>query len=51
MSYETKVIMNYQYNSYDIIGRGFSSVVYKGINTITKEPVAIKVFNLKIYRL
>lgn len=43
MSYETRVIMNYQFNTCDIIGRGFSSIVYKGINTITKENVAIKV--------
>jgi hypothetical protein len=44
MSYETRVIMNYQYNTCDIIGRGFSSIVFKGFNTITKEQVAIKVF-------
>ncbi|CAD8071471.1 unnamed protein product [Paramecium sonneborni] len=43
MSYETRVIMNYQFNTCDIIGRGFSSIVYKGMNTITKENVAIKV--------
>lgn len=43
MTYETKIIMNYSYNTCDIIGKGFSSIVYKGINTNTKENVAIKV--------
>ncbi|CAD8148025.1 unnamed protein product [Paramecium octaurelia] len=47
MTYETKIIMNYSYNTCDIIGKGFSSVVYKGINTNTKDYVAIKVINRK----
>ncbi|CAD8151356.1 unnamed protein product [Paramecium pentaurelia] len=47
MSYETKIIMNYSYNTCDIIGKGFSSIVYKGININTKDNVAIKVINRK----
>jgi len=35
--------MNYSYSVGDVIGKGFSSVVYKGINDSTNEPVAIKV--------
>lgn len=43
MTYETRIIMNYSYNTCNIIGKGFSSIVYKGINTNTNENVAIKV--------
>lgn len=45
--YYKKRIQNYTYNLDDQIGKGFSSVVYKGINNLNQEHVAIKVINLK----
>lgn len=43
--------MNYSYSVGDVIGKGFSSIVYKGVNDSTNEPVAIKVSIGVIYRL
>lgn len=45
--------MNYSYNMGDVIGKGFSSVVYRGVNDSTQETVAIKVIfmNLNFRRL
>lgn len=42
-----KKIEDYSYGLKDIIGRGFSSVVYKGLNDKTKEKVAIKVIDIR----
>lgn len=42
-----KVIENYSYALIDAIGKGFSSVVYKGRNDETGELVAIKVIDKK----
>jgi serine/threonine protein kinase len=36
-------IKNYLYNSDNIIGKGLSSIVYRGINTINNKNVAIKI--------
>ena len=44
---ETKQIKNFIYNLADQIGKGFSSVVYKGTNLNNKSLVAIKVIDLK----
>jgi serine/threonine-protein kinase ULK/ATG1 len=42
-----KKIEDYSYGLKDIIGKGFSSVVYRGLNEKNKEPVAIKVIDIK----
>lgn len=42
-----KKIEDYSYGLKDIIGKGFSSVVYRGINEKSKESVAIKVIDIK----
>lgn len=42
-----KKIEDYSYGLKDIIGRGFSSVVYRGSNDRLKERVAIKVIDIK----
>lgn len=42
-----KVIENYSYALTDAIGKGFSSVVYRGRNDETNEIVAIKVIDKK----
>lgn len=42
-----KKIEDYSYGLKDIIGKGFSSVVYKGVNEKSKECVAIKVIDIK----
>lgn len=36
-------INNYSYDTIDIIGKGFTSIVYRGINTINHEMVALKI--------
>lgn len=41
-------INDYQYNPKDIIGRGYSSTVYKGVDTRTQQLVAIKVVDMKL---
>jgi serine/threonine-protein kinase ULK/ATG1 len=42
-----KKIEDYSYGLKDVIGRGFSSVVYRGVNDKTKEKVAIKVIDIR----
>lgn len=42
-----KKIEDYSYGLKDVIGRGFSSVVYRGGNDKTKEKVAIKVIDIR----
>ncbi len=42
-----KKIEDYSYGLKDVIGRGFSSVVYKGRNLKTKEKVAVKVIDIR----
>ena len=42
-----KKIEDYSHGPRDIIGRGYSSVVYRGTNDRLKEKVAIKVIDLK----
>ena len=37
-SYGTKKLGNYSYSSLDKVGKGFSSVVYKGKNEQTSNP-------------
>ena len=49
-SYSRKKIENYSYALADIIGKGYSSQVYKGRNDNTMEPVAIKVIDLKMLK-
>ncbi|CAK86225.1 unnamed protein product (macronuclear) [Paramecium tetraurelia] len=48
MHFQRRGIMNYSYSVGDIVGRGFSSIVYKGINDLTQEEVAIKVIQRQI---
>ncbi|CAD8161960.1 unnamed protein product [Paramecium pentaurelia] len=48
MHFQRRGIMNYSYSLGDIVGRGFSSIVYKGINDLTQEEVAIKVIQRQI---
>lgn len=42
-----KKIENYSFSLTDRIGKGYTSIVYKGRNDITSEIVAIKVIDLK----
>ena len=41
-----KKIKNYIYDPVQIIGSGFSSNVYKGLNELNGETIAIKVLEL-----
>jgi serine/threonine-protein kinase ULK/ATG1 len=41
-----KKIKNYIYDPAQIIGSGFSSNVYKGLNELNGETIAIKVLEL-----
>jgi hypothetical protein len=43
---QTIKIKQYSYSPADKLGKGFSSVVYKGINTFNGEEVAIKIVDL-----
>lgn len=40
-------IDRYQYHETDVLGKGYSSVVYRGSNTTNGELVAIKVVDLR----
>ncbi|CAD8138121.1 unnamed protein product [Paramecium octaurelia] len=42
-----KSISNYTYDLNDLIGQGYSSKVYKGLNTYTNQVVAIKVISIQ----
>ena len=42
-----KIIGHYSYELNATVGRGFSSEVFKGKCTITGNPVAVKVMDLK----
>ena len=42
-----KKIEDYSYGLKDVIGRGYSSVVYRGSNDKTKEKIAIKVIDIR----
>jgi SNF-related kinase len=42
-----KKIEDYSYGLKDIIGRGFSSVVYRGSDDRTKEKMGIKVIDIR----
>ena len=42
-----KKIEDYSYGLTDLIGKGYSSSVFRGINEKSKEQVAIKVIDLK----
>lgn len=44
---QRKKIEGYSYGLYDKIGKGYSSIVYKGRNDTTGEIVAIKVIDMK----
>lgn len=39
-------IRQYSYSPMDKIGKGFSSIVYRGLNTFNGEEVAIKIVDL-----
>jgi serine/threonine-protein kinase ULK2 len=49
-SYTRKKIENYSYGLNDVIGKGYSSHVYRGRNDDTNENVAIKVIDLKMLK-
>lgn len=42
-----KKIKHFSYSMTDKIGKGFSSIVYKGTNDLTNEVVAIKAIDMK----
>ncbi|CAK64595.1 unnamed protein product (macronuclear) [Paramecium tetraurelia] len=45
-----KKVEKYQYNTSNILGDGSYGTVYKGINTLTQQPIAIKVIpRQKVY--
>jgi serine/threonine-protein kinase ULK2 len=56
--YTRKKIENYSYGLNDIIGKGYSSQVYKGVNDENSKygflyvgrPVAVKVIDLKMLK-
>lgn len=48
--YTRKKIENYSYGLNDVIGKGYSSQVYKGRNDTNDTPVAIKVIDLKMLK-
>ncbi|CAD8081113.1 unnamed protein product [Paramecium sonneborni] len=48
MHFQRRGIMNYSYSVGEIVGHGFSSIVYKGVNDNTQEEVAIKVIQRQI---
>jgi|JI9StandDraft_2_1071091.scaffolds.fasta_scaffold216212_1 predicted Ser/Thr protein kinase len=37
----------YHYSEGDVVGKGYSSVVYKGTDSITGDHVAIKVVDIR----
>lgn len=41
-----KKIKNYIYDPLEVVGSGFSSKVFKGVNELTQETIAIKVLEL-----
>ena len=41
-----KEIKNYIYDPQEVVGSGFSSKVFKGVNELTQETIAIKVLEL-----
>lgn len=47
-----KKIEDYSYglSDGDVIGKGYSSLVFKGINEKTREVVAIKVIDVKAFK-
>lgn len=45
-----KKLENYSYPLDDIIGKGYSSQVFRGRNDLTNEPVAIKVIDMKMLK-
>jgi hypothetical protein len=45
-----KKIENYSYQINSQIGKGYSSIVYKGRNDLTNETVAIKVIDMKMIK-
>lgn len=47
MFVQKKVIENYSYCLPDVIGKGYSSLVFKGKNDTTGETVAVKVIDMK----
>lgn len=49
-SYTRKKIEGYSYGLNDVIGKGYSSHVYKGRNDQTGEPVAVKVIDLRLLK-
>ena len=42
-----KKIEDYSYGLTDLIGKGYSSSVFRGINEKTRQQVAIKVIDLR----
>ena len=49
-AFTRKKIEDYSYGLSDVIGKGYSSHVYKGRNDDTDEPVAVKVIDLKLLK-
>jgi serine/threonine-protein kinase ULK/ATG1 len=47
LSPNTVRVKNYSYNPNDRIGKGYSSIVYKGVNEHTNETIAIKCIDMK----
>lgn len=45
-----KTIKNYSYFLNDVIGKGYSSTVYTGLNDQNGDKVAIKVIELKFIK-
>ena len=46
----TKKVENYLINLNEVLGKGNFSVVYRAVNTLNNEPVAVKVIDLNSMR-
>ena len=49
-NFTRKKIENYSYGLNDVIGKGYSSQVYKGKNQDSEENVAIKVIDMHMLK-
>jgi serine/threonine protein kinase len=49
-AFTRKKIENYSYGLNDVIGKGYSSQVYKGRNDETSESVAVKVIDMRLLK-
>jgi hypothetical protein len=49
-AYTRKKIENYSYGLSDVIGKGYSSQVFKGRNDSNNDSVAVKVIDMRMLK-